>query len=65
MEVLGAEFGNSYASLPSTVFTCEVTQNDALPLYQSVPVNGNGSFSSVGNPEASIEPALECLKPLR
>lgn len=47
MEALGAEFGNSDASLPGTVFTCEVTQNDALPLYQSVPVNGNGSSSLV------------------
>lgn len=47
MEALGTEFGNSYASLPGTVFTCEVTQNDALSLYQSVPGNRNGSSSLV------------------
>lgn len=47
MEALGAEFGNSYASLPGAVFTCEVTQNDALPLYRSVPINTNGSSSLV------------------
>lgn len=32
LEALGAEFGDFYASLPSAVFICEVTQNDALCL---------------------------------
>lgn len=45
LEALRAEFGNFYAPLPRTVFIREVTQNDALPLYQSVPVNRNGSIT--------------------
>lgn len=45
LEALGPEFGNFYAPLPRTVSICEVTQNDALSLYQSVPVNRNGSSS--------------------